>query len=381
MSFVSSFFFCISNIKTFSAPISIPNAPQTNGIGSQKSLSPKASSFEPENFPPNSRLFVLCDKNATEEDLIRHFTEYGDIEYCKLIKDKANKQSKGYCYVKFKKASSAAKALEQAEGSRIGNLDFPIKVQIAAAKGKKNAAPVLFSSEPEDTPPRSRLFVVCPKELTEKELHSEFSQFGEFDYCKVIVDKTTGISKGFAYVKFKKASSAAVALENVNETGNISGRNVKVLVADPKSKGKVDSQAHGESLSYSASGSPPSPFYYPMPYPFLHTQVSISVECDPSLSQSDISRLFSAYEGFEYCDFIVMTVPSGEMKGISQVYFSDYQRASIAMSNVQDYEFMGSPIQCTLNEHPVYPVIPGLPNSPPAGSFAPFMVSLFCTIC
>lgn len=211
-------------------------------------------------------------------------------------------------------------------------------------------------------------------------MHSKFSQFDEFDYCKVIVDKSTGISKGFAYVKFKKASSAAVALESVNETGIVAGRNVKVLVADPKCKGKNESQTPMDTLSYSASGSPPSPFFFPMPYPpFVPpAQISISVECDPSLSQSDISRLFSGYEGFEYCDFIVMNVPSGEMKGVSQVYFSDHRGASLAVNSIQGYELPnGSKIQCSMNESPVYPVMPGLAGSPPAGSFSPFMVCFF----
>merc|ERR1712137_742505 len=167
--------------------------------------------------PPNSRLFVLCDKNSTEQDLIDHFSPYGTVEYCKIIRDKITNASKGFCYVKFDRASAAANALERANASLVADSQFPIKIDIAEAKGGHTQSTVnaKFSSEPEDTPPRSRLFVVCPKEMSERQLVDCFSQYPDFDYGKVIVDKGTGESKGFAYVKFEKASSAALALESV----------------------------------------------------------------------------------------------------------------------------------------------------------------------
>ena len=34
--------------------------------------------------------------------------------------------------------------------------------------------------------------------------------------CKIIKDKNTGESKGFAYAKYDKASSAALAIESLN---------------------------------------------------------------------------------------------------------------------------------------------------------------------
>jgi len=354
-----------------SAPIAIPGSPKVTHTNQQKA---NVGNADPENFPPNSRLFILCDKNAQEEDIVEHFSVYGNIEYCKLIKDKATNQSKGFCYVKFEKASSAAMAIEKSEGSRIGNFEFPIKVQIAAAKGKKKATPVLFSTEPEDTPPRSRLFVVCPKELTENEIHAAFSEFEDYDYSKVILDKQTGVSKGFAYVKFKKASSAAIALEIINEKGVISGKQVKVLVADPKSKAKViePPQNHPEALSFfSASTSPPSPYYnyIPVPYPYLRTPVN--VECDPSLSHVDIVQLFSFFEGYENCcDFHVINTTSGESKGVAKVIFSDPQHAVFAVEHVNNLEIPGGSIHCTLGEC----VVPMMGNSPPGGGFYPYMM-------
>jgi hypothetical protein len=40
-------------------------------------------------------------------------------------------------------------------------------------------------------------------------------------YCKLVRDKHTGESKGCAYVKYSKASTAALAMETVNEQQGI----------------------------------------------------------------------------------------------------------------------------------------------------------------
>jgi RNA recognition motif-containing protein len=159
---------------------------------------------------------------------------------------------------------------------------------IADAKGTRTN-PRAQSREPEDLPPRSRLFVICSKvalflgflflsvyfrasqhhflalysycmkDYSEDDVTARFKPYGEIEYCKVIKDKQTNESKGFAYVKFAKASAAALAMEEVNrlaqENGTranffwhflrffllcSSGLKIKALIADPKSKNKGD---------------------------------------------------------------------------------------------------------------------------------------------
>jgi RNA recognition motif-containing protein len=86
---------------------------------------------------------------------------------------------------------------------------------IADAKGvrKTNTA----SKEPEDVPPRSRLFIICSKDTTEDELVKQFAAFGDLEYFKLVKDKNTKESRGCGYAKFSRASSAALAMETLNE--------------------------------------------------------------------------------------------------------------------------------------------------------------------
>ena len=57
--------------------------------------------------------------------------------------------------------------------------------------------------------------------MTQAELRSHFEPFGHLEYCKVMTDRVTNMSKGFSYVKFSKASAAAFAMERLNETGRL----------------------------------------------------------------------------------------------------------------------------------------------------------------
>ncbi len=79
-------------------------------------------------FPPFSRVFVVCSRNHKEDDIRSAFERYGNMEDVWMVKDRVTKENKGICYVKFDKASTAAKAIEALDGMTIGDEPKPIKV-------------------------------------------------------------------------------------------------------------------------------------------------------------------------------------------------------------------------------------------------------------
>ena len=54
---------------------------------------------------------------------------------------------------------------------------------------------------------------------TEDALQELFEQFGDIEYCKLVVDKRTGHSKGMAFVKFKTTESAEQCLQETSDEG------------------------------------------------------------------------------------------------------------------------------------------------------------------
>ena len=81
-------------------------------------------------FPPFSRVFVVCSRGHKEEDIQAAFQQFGQIEDVWMVKDRMTKENKGICYVKYDKASSAALAIENMDGKLVGNEPKPIKVHI-----------------------------------------------------------------------------------------------------------------------------------------------------------------------------------------------------------------------------------------------------------
>ena len=82
--------------------------------------------------PPMSRLFIIGNKENTEDDLRDAFSKFGDVEDVWVVKDKKTGDNKGIAYVKFSKTSEAAQAQEEMNGKRIGKFDRPVKVIVAA---------------------------------------------------------------------------------------------------------------------------------------------------------------------------------------------------------------------------------------------------------
>merc|ERR1719495_2303568 len=58
--------------------------------------------------PPNSRLFIVCGRQITEDQFKEGFGVYGKIEEIWLVKDRVSKAPKGIAYIKFSKTSEAA---------------------------------------------------------------------------------------------------------------------------------------------------------------------------------------------------------------------------------------------------------------------------------
>lgn len=72
-----------------------------------------------------------------------------------------------------------------------------------------------------------------PFNLREEELQNVFAQYGEVSSVKIIKDKFTGKSKGFAFVEMSSAEAGNNAVSQVNGM-EVKGRQLKVNEAKPR---------------------------------------------------------------------------------------------------------------------------------------------------
>ncbi len=72
---------------------------------------------------------------------------------------------------------------------------------------------------------------------TEDQLTELFTEYGEVNSVKIITDKFSGRSKGFAFVEMPNENEAKEALNALNGL-EINGRNLSVTEARPKEEGQ-----------------------------------------------------------------------------------------------------------------------------------------------
>jgi len=73
-------------------------------------------------------------------------------------------------------------------------------------------------------------------EVTEDDLRSAFEDFGSVVSVKIITDKYTGRSKGFAFVEMTDNDEAKAAMSGLNDK-EFMGRTIKVNEARPRTEG------------------------------------------------------------------------------------------------------------------------------------------------
>ncbi|CAF4061033.1 unnamed protein product [Rotaria magnacalcarata] len=157
--------------------------------------------------PPFSRLFLLVPKAMSEDELRKAFLVHGKIQDIHMVRDRRSQESKGIAYIKYEKASAAARAMEEMNGVVIPPHARPVKAIISSSRREGSVR------DPDEHEKMLRLFVVISKHMTKDDLRKVFEKYGSIIHIKIIVDKLTGENKGFAYISFSKASEAAYALE------------------------------------------------------------------------------------------------------------------------------------------------------------------------
>lgn len=85
-----------------------------------------------------------------------------------------------------------------------------------------------------------------PRETTEAELLALFKAYGVVQYCKVVMDRATGESKGFAFVDMPLAGEAKVAIKGLNAR-DVGGNKIRVKKAEQVEAGAAGKVSRDES--------------------------------------------------------------------------------------------------------------------------------------
>jgi RNA recognition motif-containing protein len=70
---------------------------------------------------------------------------------------------------------------------------------------------------------------------TENDLRTLFETFGAVQSCNLVLDKKSGLSKGFAFIEMPRRGDAKVAVKSLNHK-EIDNNTVRVKYAEPSTK-------------------------------------------------------------------------------------------------------------------------------------------------
>ena len=149
------------------------------------------------------------DKTIDNKALYDTFSAFGNILSCKVVTDE-NGTSKGYSFAHFETQESADMAIQKVNGMLLNDK----KVFVGKLISRKDRL-------------QEQRFTVYVKnfgeDFTDEQLMETFSKYGQIISAKVMIDHSTGRSRGFGFVNFSDHQMAMKAADKMNGA-NVNGR-------------------------------------------------------------------------------------------------------------------------------------------------------------
>lgn len=152
-------------------------------------------------------------QDSTKPELSNYFSKFGEIETLILPRGTGGR-IKGFCIVKFSKKSSASDVIAQRElniGGKLVSLRECLSVQEAEKQRCRYDDLKVFISG----------FLTCQSSNTEQLIKAFFSNFGEIEHVRLIMNPSNGDVKGFGYIKAsdKKTHRRLLKIKHFNYNG------------------------------------------------------------------------------------------------------------------------------------------------------------------
>ncbi|EPS65588.1 hypothetical protein M569_09190 [Genlisea aurea] len=200
--------------------------------------------------PAHCKIFVHgLGWDANAESITSVFSKYGEIEDCKVVKDKNSGKSKGYGFILYKHRLGARRALKEPQKLIEGRMT---SCQLASAGPVQTPPPsavAAAASSPSVSEYTQRKIYVSnvSADLDPNKLYEFFSKFGEIEEGPLGLDKQSGRPRGFCLFVYKTVESAKKSLEEPHKTLDGHLLHCQKAIDGPKhSKGHFNPQ-HGQS--------------------------------------------------------------------------------------------------------------------------------------
>lgn len=159
----------------------------------------------------------------------------------KVIRNKQTRQSEGYGFVEFLSRETAEKVLQSFSNATMPNTEQPFRLNWAT-----------FSSGDKRSDAASDLSIFVgdlAADVTDAMLQETFaSKYTSVKAAKVVIDSTTGRSKGYGFVRFGDENERSKAMSEMNGV-YCSSRPMRIGVATPKKSNGYQQQYSSQGIS------------------------------------------------------------------------------------------------------------------------------------
>ncbi|XP_034151670.1 heterogeneous nuclear ribonucleoprotein A1b isoform X2 [Esox lucius] len=179
---------------------------------------------------------------TTDESLRAHFEQWGTLTDCVVMRDPANKRSRGFGFVTYSGVNEVDAAMEARPHKVDGRLVEP-----------KRAVSREDSSRPGAHVTVKKIFVGGIKEDTEdSHLRDYFEQFGKIEVIDIMTDRNSGKKRGFAFVTFDDHD--AVDRIVIQKYHTVNGHNCEVRKALSRQEMQTTGMGRGGGGNYGRGG-------------------------------------------------------------------------------------------------------------------------------
>mmetsp|Transcript_8915 Transcript_8915/g.16008 ORF Transcript_8915/g.16008 Transcript_8915/m.16008 type:complete len:442 (+) Transcript_8915:135-1460(+) len=209
-------------------------------------------------------------RDTTDELLREHFSQFGELTDCVVIRDPETKRPRGFGFVAYDNPESVDAVMECYESHQIAGKWVEVKRatarEAAAPSGlalrapgmpgmasphgpmmmggrqygapmggyMPMAAPMAMAAPSSEGSERNKVFIGgIPTETTDDALHAYFSQYGTLVDCVAMKDKATGRPRGFGFVQYDSPESVDAVMQDY-ANHRIEGKWVEVKRAAAK---------------------------------------------------------------------------------------------------------------------------------------------------
>lgn len=296
-------------------------------------------------------------QTLTDDEFKSMFLSIGPLKSCKIVRDRATNYSYGFGFVDYKDPDHAVRAIDTLNGLQLQNK----RIKVAYSRKGENIK-------------NANLYVRgLPRTMNQAELEAMFSEFGNVVNCRILVEQSTGQSKGVGFILFDKKDQAEAAMLSMN--GKIPDGCTEVLNIKfaEENTGKARAPAVMVVNSHTGSGwgggygNNMGPYggpmrnqrsfnqrYNPMGGGYGTPNSGLSVvegghilfvyNIGPETDERALWQLFAPFGNIQKVN-VIKDHAKGQGKGYGFVTMTNFHEAQAAINSLNGYRYYGKPLQ------------------------------------